>query len=433
MNLDGYDDIVVGEYGEDGGAYDAGRAYVFSGFDGKLIHDLVSPNPETQGNFGFGIAGADDVNNDGVPDVIVGAYGEDGGTYSAGRAYVFDGNTGALLHILESSNPEQTAYFGVAVVGVGDLTDDGFGEVVVGAVYEDGGALNAGRVYVFNGQTGDVVYTLESPHPEQTGAFGHAINRVADLDDDGYSEIIVGAWLEDAPERHSGRVYVFSGKDGDLLCELTSPNPDWFGGFGFRVSDAGDIDNDGFHDVVIGTYKEDGGAFNAGRAYIYSCVTGSRLATMESPDPVESGRFGIDVAGVGDQNDNGCPDVLVGAYWEHGGASQAGRAYLYSPFIDLSSELSGGESVLSWASWPGAASYWIYGAANQVFFEPGLTLPFHHRLATVPSDITTWSSASGITDPDHNWSYLIVAVDTLERLVGSSNRVGEHDFGIIIP
>jgi hypothetical protein len=234
VNNDGYDDVIVGEYGEDGGAYDAGRAYVFSGFNGEVLHDLESPNPETQGNFGYGISGADDVNNDGSPDVIVGAYGEDGGTYSAGRAYVFDGNTGALLHTLESPNPEQTAYFGVAVAGIGDITDDGYGETVAGAVYEDGGAINAGRVYVFDGQTGDVVHALESSHPEQTAAFGHAVDRLADLDDDGCSEIIVGAWLEDTSERHAGRVYVFSGREGDLLRELASPNPDWFGGSVFK-------------------------------------------------------------------------------------------------------------------------------------------------------------------------------------------------------
>jgi hypothetical protein len=157
------------------------------------------------------------------------------------------------------------------------------------------------------------------------------------------------------------------------------------------------------------------------------------LATLESPYPVESGRFGSSVAGVSDQNGDGYSDVLVGAFWEHGGAYQAGRAYLYSSVIGLSSELSGSELLLFWSPWPGAAAYWIYGADNERFFVPGLTPPYQYRLATVFPDITTWSSPAGVANPDHNWTYMIVSADSLDRAIGSSNRVGEHDFQITAP
>jgi len=432
VNGDGYDDLLVGEYGEDGGAFDVGRAYVFSGYDGHIIHDLKSPNPETQGNFGYGIAGAGDVNNDGFPDLIIGAYGEDGGTYSAGRAYVFDGNSGALIHTLESLSPEMNAYFGVTVIGIGDITDDGCAEFAVGAVYEGGGAQDAGRVYVFDGLSGTVVYTLESPNAELTGAFGHDVCKLDDVDNDGYSDIVIGAWLEDNIERHAGRVYVFSGKHGDFLYEMVSPNPDWFGGFGFTVSDIGDMDDDGIHDIVIGTYKEDGGAFNAGRAYVFSCTTGSLLATLESPYPIESGRFGNNVAGIGDKNGDGRGDVLVGAHLEHGGSSQAGRAYIYSPVVNLQSGSTGSEIILTWSPWPGTAEYWIYGADNAAYFAPGLSFPYQYRLVVVDPECTTWSSSAGILDPENNLTYLIVATDTMSRLIARSNRAGEFDLELSI-
>ena len=433
VNGDGYDDLLVGEYGEDGGAFDVGRAYVFSGCDGHTIHDLKSPNPEVQGYFGYGIAGIGDVNNNGSPDLIIGAYGEDGGTYSAGRAYVFDGNSGALIHTLESPSPETNAYFGVSVTGIDDITGDGCSEVAVGAVYESGGAQQAGRVYVFDGLTGSVVYTLESPHAELTGGFGHDVCKLDDVDNDGYSEIIVGAWLEENIERHAGRVYVFSGQHGDFLYEMVSPNPDWFGGFGFTISDIGDMDDDGAHDIVIGTYKEDGGAFNAGRAYVFSCTTGLLLATLESPYPIESGRFGNNVAGIGDKNGDGRGDVLVGAHLEHGGSSQAGRTYIYSPVVNLQSGSTGSEIILTWSPWPGTAEYWIYGADNAAYFAPGLSFPYQYRLAVVDPECTTWSSSAGILDPENNLTYLIVATDTMSRLIARSNRAGEFDLELAIP
>lgn len=95
--------------------------------------------------------------------------------------------------------------------------------------------------------------------------------------------------------------------------------------------------------------------------------------------------------------------------------------------IDLTGIQSGGELVLSWTAVGGADGYWVYGD-ELAYFGPGLTSPYAYRLAVLPPGTTTWSSANGIGDPDHNWTYLVLAVDAVEQLLGSSNRFGEHDF-----
>jgi hypothetical protein len=95
--------------------------------------------------------------------------------------------------------------------------------------------------------------------------------------------------------------------------------------------------------------------------------------------------------------------------------------------IALTDWLSGGQLMLNWTAVAGSAGYWICGTGNEAYFVPRLTSPHSHRLAVLPSDVTTWSSTSGIGDPDHDCAYLVLALSTTEQVLGSSNRVGEHD------
>jgi hypothetical protein len=95
--------------------------------------------------------------------------------------------------------------------------------------------------------------------------------------------------------------------------------------------------------------------------------------------------------------------------------------------ILLSGDIQAGALVLTWTPWPGASSYWVYGADNLTCFVPGLVDPWNHRLAVLWPD-TTWSSASGVGDPDHNWVYQVIAVDASDQELCRSNRFGEHDF-----
>jgi hypothetical protein len=98
-----------------------------------------------------------------------------------------------------------------------------------------------------------------------------------------------------------------------------------------------------------------------------------------------------------------------------------------SPMI-LTGSLTGGQLVLNWTSRPDATAYWVYGADNSAYFQPGLASPYMHRLAVLSSLVTSWSCANGVGDPDHNWTYLVVAVDGAGQELGRTNYFGEHDF-----
>jgi hypothetical protein len=300
-----------------------------AGAHGQVLYTLESANPESLGFFGVSVSGAGDVDNDGYEDVVVAGHLEDGGAADAGRVYVFSGQTGGVLYTLESSSPEVSGDFGCSVSGAGDVNNDGYDDVIVGAYAEDGGAANAGRVYVFSGRTGGLLYPLESPSPEALGAFGISVSGAGDVDGDGYDDAAVGAFFEDGGATDAGRVYVFSGQTGGLLYPLESPSPEALGAFGISVSGAGDVNGDGYDDAVVGAFMEDGGATDAGRAYVFSGQTGGLLYTLESPNPEGSGLLGYSVSGAGYVNADSYADVIVGAMSEDGGALAAGRAYVF--------------------------------------------------------------------------------------------------------
>ena len=147
--------------------------------------EFTSPNPE-QSRFGIDAAGVPDVDGDGITDFLIGSDDEEGltGLPGVGRAFVYSGADGLLLHEIHGPSGAATGFFGHTVAGISDLDGDGRGELAIGAIGEDdAGHLDAGRVYVFSGATGTLLYGLSSPHVQAAGAFGVALAEVDDLDE----------------------------------------------------------------------------------------------------------------------------------------------------------------------------------------------------------------------------------------------------------
>ena len=236
LDGDGVSDYLVGAYDHPWNKNEhQGRAFVFSGQSGKLLFTIDDPTPQGYGAFGFAVAAAGDVNSDGVPDLLIGAFGQEG----SGRAFVFSGKGGQLLYTLQAPRPEPGAGFGWAVASLGDLTNDGIPELIVGAFAQDG----EGRAFVFNGHTGKLLRTLGPPSPLGGAAFGWSVAGAGDLDKDGTPDILVGApYATVGQTAVQGRVYAFSGRDGKLLYSLDAPQPVAGAVFGWCVASGGPVD-----------------------------------------------------------------------------------------------------------------------------------------------------------------------------------------------
>jgi len=286
----------------------------------------VFTGPAAEDLFGWRARGAGDVNGDGFDDVIVGASQNDLAGDEAGAAWIYSGADGSPLYALTAESARDR--FGRAVSGMGDINGDGFGDFVVSASYNDGGGIDSGRVHVFLAGPGPYPKSLAAQAAlynltgEAAGDwFGSAVAAVRDLDGDGIRDLLVGA---SNSSDETGRAYLFSGADGD-------PIHSWVGEavedrFGGDVADAGDFDDDGLIDVIVGAPGNDAPASGSGRAYVYSSDDGSLLLRLSGE--AEDDALGTSVFAAGDLNDDGYDDVIVGAPYNDEGAPDAGRVYV---------------------------------------------------------------------------------------------------------
>ena len=319
LDGDGVPDYVVSAYQQYwGGNMKQGRAYVFSGRTGLLLRALDLPDPQKDAgagmtpyngaSFGNAVAAAGDVNADGTPDIVVGAFNQKG----RGEAYVFDGKTGALLFTLQPPQPQLGAGFGWAVASLGDLTHDQVPELLISAIAQDG----TGRAFVFDGKTRALLYTLAPPAAQSGGAFGWSVTSIGDLDKDGVPDLVIGApYTTVGNNPVQGQAYAFSGRTGALLYVLNDPEPRASATFGWCVAVGGDFNGDRVPDVLVGApYKDVGDNRYEGAAFVFSGVDGAPLYTLHDPalDNVYAG-FGSSMAASPDLNNDGVADILVGA------------------------------------------------------------------------------------------------------------------------
>lgn len=305
---DGLPDVLVGSPADTvDGMAGAGRAYVLSGADASTLLTLTSPNREENGGFGTSVAGGTDVSGDGTPDLIIGAPAEDrdnDGFGFDGRAYLVDGSDGSILRTLVSPRDasEGNSTFGASIANVSDINGDGTPDLIVGAssedVFSDGiRFVSAGRVHLISGADGTVLRTLSAPEPRSVH-LGRSVAEVGDVNFDGTSDVIAGAPGPPPPAFSSteGPVYVFSGADGTVLDTLSKPTDREDIDFGLEIAGAGDTDGDGAPDVIVGVpsgVADDLG----GRAYMFSGSDLFLTATF-SRTVSSSGAVNFDTTGV---------------------------------------------------------------------------------------------------------------------------------------
>ncbi|MFO0782322.1 MAG: FG-GAP-like repeat-containing protein [Phycisphaerales bacterium] len=351
VNHDGYDDVIVGAAAWDNGQDNEGAAFLYLGSANGLS---ASPSWQVESNqagasMGIAVAGAGDVNGDGYADVLVGASRYSKVQSNEGGVYVYLGKASGLsttsVAILESN--QNDAHLGAAVASAGDVNGDGRADIIVGAPEYDNGQNDEGRVWVYLGTpTGISTTPVWSAESNQAGArMGNSVACAGDVNGDGYADVVVGAYLADQPNVDEGMAFVFLGHAGGV-----SPSAQWSmrgvqvgSNAGSSVAGAGDVDNDGFDDVIVGQWSWDNGQVNEGRALVYS---GSRSGLGQDPSwTAESNQtgawFGGAVASAGDVNGDGVADVLVGAPYYDAPDGDEGAAFLYLGIAPLVGDLDG--------------------------------------------------------------------------------------------
>ncbi|MCC7171012.1 MAG: FG-GAP repeat protein [Planctomycetes bacterium] len=323
VNGDGYSDTIVGAPTYDGSIVDQGAAFVFLGSANGLATTPAWSVFGTQPaeSLGVSVATAGDVNADGYSDVVVGSLLFNNGQTSEGAAFVYLGSAAglALTPAWAVEGNQAGALFGSSVAFAGDVNADGYSDVIVGAMNASFGQVAEGRVSLFRGSSSGLAtsaaWTLESN--QALAAFGASVSTAGDVNGDGFADLVIGAPGFDDGESDEGQAYVFLGS-----ASVSSPAAQWTKQsnqsdalYGSSVSTAGDTDGDGFADVIIGAPAFDFVHIDEGLAFLHR---GSAAGVV--PSSTWSGRanqasafYGTSVATAGDVNGDGHGDVVIGA------------------------------------------------------------------------------------------------------------------------
>jgi hypothetical protein len=314
VNHDGIPDIIVGAPFDLPLLGHPGSAKVYSGLDGTLLWSFQGSAPNQV--FGFGVAPAGDIDHDGTPDFLIGisSNGSTGG--AGGGARIYSGATGLVLRSFAGTIASDA--FGQTLDTLGDVNGDGTDDVIIGTSFAPN-ASQPGYAKVFSGATGAVLYT-------KTGTFNGerfgAVYAAGDVNGDGVLDFIVGAIGDHVNGTNSGSIFVYSGATGALLFSAHGTAANQL--FGYSAAGVGDLNGDGFGEVVAGTYIPSG----SGYANVYAGPGGALLYHLTSG--VTGDAFGHSVAGVGDVDGDGVKDFVVAAPNSNAGGTLSGRILAYS-------------------------------------------------------------------------------------------------------
>lgn len=418
VNGDGFDDLLIGSAG--GGFYYGGatKAYLVFGRPGGVgtinVGQLApSDGFVVSGAYGYGgnrlsVSSAGDINGDGFDDIVVGMTNITPG----GSAFVIYGKAGGFANIDVTDPAATTATIrgalngdalGGSVSSAGDINGDGFDDLIIGAPYADNGGNGAGQAYVIFGKAA-ALGTIDVGNMAAGTGFtiqgdtagddaGYQVKSAGDINGDGYDDIIIGAPFGDDGGDGAGEAYVLFGHAG-TFANIDLTNIPAGAGFtiigdrtgdaaGFSVAGAGDVNGDGYDDVVVGApFADDNGNFSGSTFLIYG--HGGAFANLDLSNlPTSAGAVlrggatgddaGMSVSGAGDVDRDGFDDIIIGSPYSDQRAASSGAAYVIygrnSLAPDAANDFNGdGRSDLLLRSDSGAIATWL---ASSTAFVPG--------------------------------------------------------------
>ncbi|MDB5472225.1 MAG: hypothetical protein JWR84_3785 [Caulobacter sp.] len=438
INGDGIDDLLIGAGAAHPHGQYSGSSFVVFGRSTGFAPNLVLTSLSGADGFridgalardysGRSVASAGDVNGDGVDDLIIGARGVDVAGSNSGASYVVfgkvtatAGNFAAVVPLsgLDGANGFRIVGVsagdasGQAVSAAGDINGDGLADLLIGAAYADPNGVDTGAAYVvFGRSTGFAADLLLSnlngadgfriDAPEQFARIGFSVASAGDVNGDGLDDIIVGARNTN---QATGATYVIFGRDcaapGAFAATLNVADLDGATGFringaaiydasGWSVSSAGDINADGFDDLLVGADQSDPNGPNSGTTYVVfgrasgmapvlnvtslNGVNGFRITGTTAQD-----HAGYSVTAAGDINGDGIDDLALAALGVNvSGVTYAGRAYvIYGVAGPISFAGGGGNDSRSGAGEGdmlsgGGGNDLLYGLGGDDFLDGG--------------------------------------------------------------
>ncbi len=342
IDNDGYDDLVVAAPVNDYAASNAGAVYTFHGSATGLVTtaDVSLYGEATDDRFGGAVAGAGDVNSDGYADVIVGSPTHDTAGANAGRVYLYEGSASGLGSSAATTIDGESAgeQFGSAVAGGGQIYRAGYGDVAVGAPYATGSGGGAcGEVRTYRGSaTGLSTTASDTLSGEASGDYFGLSVALVDVTHDYYYEVVAGAPNADPGGlSNAGSIYAFTAQESGLedTASISSDGAAAGDGLGRKLSRAGDVNGDGYGDVLATAI---GASSNAGAGYLF-LGTSSGLdstASWSATGDASNDYLGSSV-GAGDFNGDGLDEPALGAYASDDPVGDAGSIYVYTLADDL--------------------------------------------------------------------------------------------------
>ncbi|MBK8283769.1 MAG: FG-GAP repeat protein [Ahniella sp.] len=338
LNGDGIQDMAVGVVGYSNGETSEGAVMIYFGFGNGVepSADAILEVNQANARFGATVASAGDVNGDGFDDLIVGAPLFDASGADDGRAFLYFGGSGAF-----DTTPDATlglnqasAFFGVSVAGAGDVNGDGFADVLVGSSGFDGAATNTGAALLYFGGAGAFNTTVDANLQSTVGGvrLGSSVAGAGDVNGDGFADIVIGSPFFANGQANEGAAFLYFGGAGafstvvDAQFEINQADAE----LGTQVGSAGDVNGDGFSDVIIGSLRYDNGQADEGGAFVFyggSTVNNGVDATLEGNQAAAA--MGSGLASLGDINADGFGDIAVGAALFDGFSTDSGQVFVY--------------------------------------------------------------------------------------------------------